>query len=95
MISICVWAQGCLKGKVALWVAAAHPIWQEVDVKAPDAMHQATEQVAAAIDALIARAHQEGFPAAKLPSGLPLKQGALRLGHQSHGFSNEMLSNRQ
>lgn len=54
---------------MSLWVAAAHPIWQEVDIKAPDAMQQATQRVAGAIDALLQQAQQEGFPAATLPSG--------------------------
>jgi hypothetical protein len=58
-----------MEGKVSLWVAAAHPIWQEVDIKAPDAMQQATPRVAGAVNALLQQAQQEGFPAAILPSG--------------------------
>jgi hypothetical protein len=58
-----------LEGRVRLWVAVAHPIWQEVDVKAPDAMQQATARVAGCADVLLARAQEQGFPADKLPSG--------------------------
>ncbi|KAK9918414.1 hypothetical protein WJX75_003983 [Coccomyxa subellipsoidea] len=61
--------RGKMEGKVSLWVAAAHPIWQEVDIKAPDAMQQATQRVAGAVNALLQQAQQEGFPAAILPSG--------------------------
>ncbi|BDA47109.1 hypothetical protein COCOBI_09-5640 [Coccomyxa sp. Obi] len=58
-----------LDGKVALWVAAAYPIWQEVDHKAPDAMQQATQRVTAVVDLLLSKAQQEGFPANRLLSG--------------------------
>ncbi|CAL8471732.1 g11274 [Coccomyxa elongata] len=61
--------QNLLDGKVALWVAAAYPIWQEVDHKAPDAMQQATQRVTSVVDFLLGKAQQEGFPASKLLSG--------------------------
>lgn len=67
-----VW-QNLLDGKVALWVAAAYPIWQEVDHKAPDAMQQATHRVTAVFDFLLGKAQQEGFPASKLLSGMALR----------------------
>lgn len=67
---VCVW-QEFVEGRVALWVALAHPIWQEVDVQAPDAMQQATQHVAASVDVLLKRARMDGFPANQLPSGMP------------------------
>ena len=58
-----------LEDSVRLWVATAQPIWQEVDVKAPDAMQQASARVHGCAEVLLARAQEQGFPADKLPSG--------------------------
>ena len=52
-----------------LWVALAYPIWQEVDVKAPDAMQQASARVSGCAEVLLHKAEQQGFLADRLPSG--------------------------
>ena len=61
--------QSEVEGKLQLWVAIAHPIWQEVDVKAPDVMEQATCRVRACVEVLMERSQAQGFPADLLPSG--------------------------
>ncbi len=61
--------QNEVEGKLQLWVATAYPIWQEVDVKAPDVMEQATARVSACVDVLMERSQAQGFAADLLPSG--------------------------
>lgn len=58
-----------LHGQVELWFAIAYPIWQEIDVKAADAMDQATARANASVQHLLQRAKDEGFPHDSLPSG--------------------------
>jgi hypothetical protein len=64
-----LYAQGKLERQVCLWVAIAYPIWQEVDVKAPDVMQQASARVRGCAEVLLHKAEQQGFLADKLPSG--------------------------
>lgn len=61
--------QNEVDGKLQLWVATAYPVWQEVDVKAPDAMEQAKACVSACVDVLMERSQAHGFPADLLASG--------------------------
>ncbi len=61
--------QSEVEGKLQLWVATAYPVWQEVDVKAPDVMEQATARVSACVDVLVERSQAQGFTADLLPSG--------------------------
>ena len=61
--------QNEVDGKLQLWVATAYPVWQEVDVKAPDAMEQATACVSACVDVLMECSQARGFTADLLPSG--------------------------
>ncbi|CAK0785220.1 hypothetical protein CVIRNUC_008426 [Coccomyxa viridis] len=56
-------------GKLQLWTATAYPIWQEVDMQAPDAMQQATARVSACVEVLLEQSQSQGFPAETLPSG--------------------------
>ena len=58
-----------LEGRVALWVAVAYPIWQEIDLKAPDIINQATARCDGAVVTLMESAQEQGFPADVLPSG--------------------------
>lgn len=58
-------------GKLQLWTATAYPIWQEVDMQAPDAMQQATARVSACVEVLLEQSQSQGFPAETLPSGQP------------------------
>ena len=81
--SVLVWAKGSvlvsmhdarsaqenLERQLCLWVAVAYPIWQEVDVKAPDVMQQASARVSGCAEVLLRKAEQQGFLADKLPSG--------------------------
>ena len=62
-----------VEGKLQLWTATAYPIWQEVDVQAPDAMQQATVRVSACVEILLEQLQSQGFPAETLPSGQLLK----------------------
>ena len=62
-------AQREVEGKLHLWVASAYPVWQEIDVKAPDVMEQATACVSACMDVLMKRSQAQGFTADLLPSG--------------------------
>jgi hypothetical protein len=77
-VSCCTWRQVCSighclqvdsEGRVQLWVAVAYPMWQEVDVKAVDAMEQATARVTACVEVLLQQSRTRGFPADLLPSG--------------------------
>ena len=61
--------QSEVEGKLQLWVATAYPVWQEVDVKAPDVMEQATARVSAMRGCAVERSQAQGFTADLLPSG--------------------------
>lgn len=58
-----------LEDKLKLWVATAYPMWQEVDIKAPDVMEQATARVNACVDVLLEQSQAQGFSADLIPSG--------------------------
>lgn len=58
-----------VEGRLQLWVATAYPVWQEVDIKAPDVMQQATARVDACVEVLLEQSVSQGFPAEALPSG--------------------------